>query len=169
MGGYIALALAEFYPDRISGLALVASHCFEDKPEIKKARLEDIKRVQKSSIAEVLSEMPNKLSRNSDIADYCQMLISKTSKNGVMGVLAGMAERPNRITVLESLKSPKMVIAGTDDQFIPLDTSRDMAAKVKGLELCEIKDAGHMPMMENPNETAMALLNLIKSSEEVYQ
>lgn len=36
MGGYIALALAEYYPDRLSGLALVASHAYADVPEKRK-------------------------------------------------------------------------------------------------------------------------------------
>lgn len=160
MGGYIALALAEYYPDRLSGMALVASHAFADLPEKKKARLNDIEKVKLSSPSEVLSEMPSKLSRNPEVAEHCKNLISQTSKNGVMGVLAGMAERPDRVEVMASLKIPAMVIAGTDDQLIALETSKEMTVRVKGLQLVEILNAGHMPMMENPRETAMALLNL---------
>ena len=160
MGGYITLALAEYYPDRLSGMALVASHAFADLPEKKKARLDDIEKVKLSSPAEVLSGMPGKLSRNLEVAEYCKILISKTSKNGVIGVLAGMAERPDRVEVMASLKIPSMVIAGTDDQLITIETSKEMTARVKGMQLFEILNAGHMPMIENPRETAMALLNL---------
>ena len=158
MGGYIALALAAHHPDRISYLALVASHAFADLPEKKIARLEDIERVKYSSPAEVLSGMPGKLTRNPEVAEYCKKLISQTSKNGVMGVLAGMSERPDRIEVMASLKIPVIVIAGTDDQLIPLETSKEMAKRVKGIQLIEILNTGHMPMMENPREIAKALL-----------
>lgn len=162
MGGYIVLALAEYYPDRISGIALVASHSFEDIPEKKNARIEDIERVRHSFVTEVLAEMPEKLTRNPEIAGYCKQLISKSSKNGVMGVLAGMAERPDRTAVLKALEIPKMIIAGVDDQLIPFKTSKKMAEMIKGLTLVEIKGAGHMPMMEKPFETGSALLNLFE-------
>lgn len=162
MGGYIALALADHYPDRLSGLALIASHCFEDLPDKRKSRIEDIERVRRSSVAEVLAEMPEKLTRNPQIANYCKRLISQTSENGVMGVLAGMAERSDKTEILKVIEIPKMIIAGVDDQLIPLKTSRQMAEMVKGLTLVEIKEAGHMPMMERPNETGIALLNLFE-------
>jgi len=80
----------------------------------------------------------------------------------VMGVLAGMAERSDKTEILKVIEIPKMIIAGVDDQLIPLKTSRQMAEMVKGLTLVEIKEAGHMPMMERPNETGIALLNLFE-------
>lgn len=104
--------------------------------------------------------MPGKLSRNLEVVERCKNLIFQTSKNGVMGVLAGMAERPDRIEAMALLKIPTLVVAGTDDQFIPLETSREMSAKVKGMQLFEIINVGHMPMMEHPQDTAKALLNL---------
>jgi len=162
MGGYIAISLAEHYSDRLSGFALVASHTFEDKPEKKINRIDDIERVRQTSVAEVLSEMPEKLTKYSEISDYCRKIIFQTSKNGVMGVLGGMAERLDRTLVLNSLLIPKMVIAGVDDQFIPLLTSRKMADMVDGLNLVEIAGAGHMPMMERPCETGKALINLFE-------
>lgn len=160
MGGYIALALAEFYPDRISGLAMVASHSFKDLPETKKSRIEDIEKIRNHSVTDVLSKMTERLSRNPRIADYCRTLISKSSKNGIVGVLGGMAERPDRTHILRSLKSPKLVIAGADDQFITLETSKKMAEMVKGLTIIEIENAGHVPMLEKPHETGFALMNL---------
>ncbi len=169
MGGYIALALAAHYPERVKGLALVASHAFADTQEKKNSRLLDIERVKQSSPADVLSEMPGKLSRKPEVAEYCKSLIYKTSRNGVMGVLAGMAERQDSIDILNSMRNAKMLIAGTDDQLIPLDTSKEMASKIKGLQLIEIKNAGHMPMMEKPQDTAKAITNFLNKSEEFNQ
>jgi pimeloyl-ACP methyl ester carboxylesterase len=36
MGGYVSLALAQLYPERINGLVLVGSHAFADSPRRKK-------------------------------------------------------------------------------------------------------------------------------------
>src|SRR4051794_11561291 len=38
MGGYVALALAETHPDRISGLGLISSQAAADSDETRKAR-----------------------------------------------------------------------------------------------------------------------------------
>ena len=76
-----------------------------------------------------------------------------------------MAERPDRTEVLKAMVIPKMVIAGVDDQLIPLKTSREMAKMVEGLNLIEIEGAGHMPMMEKPIETGTALLNLLNEED----
>ncbi len=162
MGGYIALALAEYYSDRLSGIALVASHSFEDPSKKKRSRIEDIEKVKQSTVAEVLADMPGKLSKYPIISDYCRVLISQCSKNGVMGVLEGMAERPNRTDILNTIVIPKMVIAGMEDQLIPIATSRKMAEMVKELTLVEIEGAGHMPMMEKPHETGRALIKLFE-------
>jgi 3-oxoadipate enol-lactonase len=169
MGGYIALALAELHPDRLKGLALIASQAFADLPEKKRARIEDIEKLKLLSPVEVLAGMPGKLSRDTRVIEYSKDLISQVSKNGVLGVLAGMAERPDRIDIMASLKIPVIAIVGIDDQLIPLKTSKDMVSIAKRMQLIEILNAGHMPMMEKPQETAKALFNFIKTSEEIYQ
>jgi 3-oxoadipate enol-lactonase len=162
MGGYITLALAEKNPEKLLGLALVASHTFADSPEKKKARLEDIEKIKISSPAEVLSDFPGKLSKDTEVADYCRILISQTSKNGAMGVLAGMSERPDRTKLLASLNKPALLIAGSNDQLIPMEINLEMYAKIKNMKVIEIKNAGHMPMMENPIQTATGLEKLIQ-------
>jgi 3-oxoadipate enol-lactonase len=169
MGGYIALALAELHQDRLLGLALIASHAFTDLPEKKRARLEDIEKLKMLTPLEVLSGMPGKLSKDIRVTEYCKTLISRASKNGILGVLAGMAERPDKIDIMASLKIPVIAIVGIDDQLIPLKTSKDMVPIAKRMQLIEILNAGHMPMMEKPQETAKALFNFIKTSEEIYQ
>jgi 3-oxoadipate enol-lactonase len=162
MGGYIALALAEKNPERVLGLALVASHTFADTPEKKKSRLFDIEKVKNSSPAEVLKDFPGKLSKIAEVADYCKRLISQTSSNGVIGVLAGMAQRPDRTEVLVSLNKPTILIAGCDDQLIPMEIFLEMSAKIKNIQMNEINNVGHMPMMEDPNQTAIALKKFIQ-------
>ena len=58
-----------------------------------------------------------------------------------------------------------MLIAGEEDQLIPMKTDLDMIEKVRDLRLVKVKNAGHMPMMENPHDMATALLSLIKNEE----
>jgi 3-oxoadipate enol-lactonase len=162
MGGYVALALAEICPERFLGIALVASHTFADSLEKMKSRLEDIEKIKNSLPAEVLKDFPEKLTRDPGVAEFCKELISQTNRNGVMGALAGMAERPDRTNILATLNIPKLLIVGSDDQLIPLENTKEMSLKIKNLQVVEIKNAGHMPMLEYPDQTAIAIENLIR-------
>ena len=83
---------------------------------------------------------------------------------GVMGVLAGMAERPDSMDILSGSNLPMMIIAGTSDQIVPLETSRSMAAGMARPWLVEISGSGHMPMLEQPTQVATALLDFIFAS-----
>lgn len=44
--------------------------------------------------------------------------------------------------------------------LIPLERAREVKAALPELHLVEIKNAGHMPMCEAPDETAQALMLL---------
>jgi len=161
MGGYVALAFAGKYPDRLLGFALVASHVYADQPDKKEARLVDIQRVENMTISELLKDMPKKLSRDPIVSSECEALIAKMGKNGIKGVLGGMAERPDSIDVLKNLGIPAVIIAGIDDQFIPIEVSREMAQQMKTPWIVEIEQAGHMLMMEKPDLTTETMLKLI--------
>lgn len=162
MGGYIALAMAEFAKDRILGLALVASHAYADSHEKKQARLADIRKLDQNEPEFILKGMAEKLSKHEEVIKNCRQLFKHMSAQGIRGVLAGMAERPDRVSVLQSLKAPKLLIAGKQDQLIPIETARNLASSIEALQLFEIENAGHMPMMESPELTSEALITLIK-------
>lgn len=157
MGGYVMLSFARHYPERISGLALVASQAFEDSPEKRRSRLADIEKVKQLSPMAVLSGMPAKLSYDPLIQKFCSQKISQVDKFGVMGVLAAMAHREDSIKLLRDINVPVGIIAGIDDQFIPIEISRKMAELVKPTIFAELENCGHMPMMENPKMTSEIL------------
>lgn len=164
MGGYVALAFAGKYPDRLMGFALVASHAYADPPDKKEARLVDIQRIENIPASELLKDMPKKLSHDPIVSSECEALIAKMGRTGIKGVLGGMVERQDSIDVLKKLMVPAVIIAGIDDQFISIEVSREMARQMKTPWIVEIEQAGHMPMMEKPDLTAETLLRLIENS-----
>jgi pimeloyl-ACP methyl ester carboxylesterase len=50
------------------------------------------------------------------------------------------------------------------DALIPIERARSVKAAVPSANLTEIKDAGHMTMMEAPQKTADALMELLFSA-----
>jgi pimeloyl-ACP methyl ester carboxylesterase len=166
MGGYVALALARYFPERLAGLTLVASRTNADAPEKRKARLDSIEDVRKNGIGDAILSMPEKLSYNKSVKKFCREIILDASQVGVMGVLAAMADRPDSLDLFLGLEIPSMIIAGQDDQIVPIESLRSVAQKMKRPWLVEISNAGHMPMLEEPKEVASALLAFIQFIKE---
>jgi pimeloyl-ACP methyl ester carboxylesterase len=161
MGGYVALSFTSCYPGRVGGLALVASHCFADEPEKKKARLETAERVERArDIQFIIENMLPNLIEDLCWQDKLRPLMAGTSPTGVAGVLRGMAERQDACQVLTDLDVPMVIIAGDKDAFVPLQRAEEMAHKIKKPWLEVIRGCGHMPMLEAAQEVSRVLIEL---------
>jgi len=157
MGGYIALAFARCFPDRLSGLALVASHIYPDSEEKTEARLKQIQELNYTEPAIVFRDMPGNLTRDKTVANHCVQLIKNTDPDCLKCVLAGMIQRQSSENIWKRFHKPAVIIAGAEDQFIPIDSSRKMAEMMLTPWLIEVRGAGHMVMMEDPVQTGDVL------------
>jgi 3-oxoadipate enol-lactonase len=160
MGGYVALAFAKAFPDRISGLSLVASQAMGDTPERKDGRYKTAADVHEKGVQIVAAAMTDKLSPNQRVRDFVRPLIGRQSVSGVAGALKAMAEREDLTSFLASFKLPLVLIHGDADELIPIDRAREIKALVPAAHLVELPGTGHMPMMEQPERTAEALQQL---------
>ena len=95
MGGYIALAFAREFPDRISGLAMVSSQTVADTPETRENRLSTAKQVMEKGVGVVVESMTPKLSTDKRIQDFAHQLIGKQRPKGISNALNSMAGRPD--------------------------------------------------------------------------
>jgi tRNA nucleotidyltransferase/poly(A) polymerase/pimeloyl-ACP methyl ester carboxylesterase len=167
MGGYVCLAFALAYPHRINGLALVASQASADKPEKRQARLVQAEEVQRKGIQTMAEAMALKLTNRPEIQTDLLKLMLQTDKKGWIAALHGMAEREDFSDRLPLIKVPTLVIAGMQDVLIPFEKAQEMADQLPSGWLEGIQNAGHMPMMEEPEGVAQALDELIQRLKDV--
>ena len=160
MGGYVALAFAKAFPQRVSGLALVSSQAAADAPERKEGRYKTAADVAQKGVQIVVDAMTDKLSSQQVVQDGIRPLIEKQSVAGVTGALKAMAEREDLTSFVSAFGRPLVLIHGDADALIPIDRAREIKALVPSANLVELAGAGHMPMMEMPKETALALKKL---------
>jgi len=157
MGGYVALAFAQAYPERVHGLALVASHVFPDAPEKKPVRYADAAAVEAQGVGIMAEGFPAKLTADPALQPVIRDIILRQSVRGVAESLRAMAERADMSTLLAGAKYPVLAIHGAADTLIPASRARDGKALAENIQLVEIEGVGHMPMMESPQKTAEAL------------
>lgn len=160
MGGYVALAFARLFPERVTGLAMVASQAAADAPERKAGRYKTARDVTEKGVAVVAEAMTPKLSNDKKVQEFLSLLMSAQSTAGVTGALKAMAERGDSMEVLSQSTFPIVLIHGDADALIPLDRAREIKSALPAAQLIKIKKAGHMPMLEFPKETAEALKKL---------
>ncbi len=62
---------------------------------------------------------------------------------------------------LEGLRKPTLIIWGEQDGLFPVMVGRRLHASIRDSELVVIKDSGHLPMWETPDETNRAILEFL--------
>jgi len=161
MGGYITLAFAENYPERLAGLGLISSRSNSDSKEKKEGRYQMVEAVQKRGSIALAESLSPRLTDNETLIRKAYDLIVQTPPLGIIGASKGMAERPDRTSLLSRITVPALVVAGKDDQIIDLDDARKMAHVLPRGKFLAISGVGHMPMTEAPAALAKGLNNLI--------
>lgn len=161
MGGYISLAFARAYPERVLGLGLVASQALADPPERKQGRYDAAVEIMKTGVGPVAESMSVKLTPDERVQTFVRNLIAVQRPVGLAGTLKAMAERDDSTAILSGLRFPVAIVHGEIDELIPVQRAQEIKADIPHAIFTELSGVGHMPMMENPQATATALKNLL--------
>lgn len=165
MGGYVALAFAELYPDFVKGMVLLNSTARADSDERKRNRDRAIKAVKHSftnfislSIANLFSE--NNRERLSKGIENVKNEALKTPLQGIVASLEGMKIRADREVILHLSPFPKLLILGEKDPVLQYEETKTQIENTK-VELISFPD-GHMSHIENQEELAKVVLDFFK-------
>lgn len=162
MGGYVGLAFAYAYPNRLAGLGLIATQAAADTPEKRQDRLNLADEIGRKGVKHLAENMSVRLTSRPELIPALRTLILKMNPKGAIGSLKGMADRSDMTDFLPSITIPALVLAGSDDVIIPVDRPRRLEKMLGRAWLVEIPSAGHMPMMEYPQQVAEAIDQLIE-------
>ncbi len=157
MGGYVALAVARMYEERLSGLGLVSSQMAADTQERKAGRYATAAQVMKEGVQPVVEAMATKLSADPAIQDFVRGVISRQPAAGVASALRAMAGRPDSSDIFKQFPFPVVIVHGDADMLIPVERGQEMKDALPSAHYVELPGAGHMPMMENPKRVSEAL------------
>lgn len=165
MGGYVALAFAELYPDNVKGIVLLNSTSRADSEERKANRDRAIVAVKQNysafirmSIANLFSE--DNRERLSDIIEEVKSEALKTPLQGIVAALEGMKIRKDREVILHFAPYPIQLILGKKDPVLNYDDSLEQVEGTQ-VQLITFED-GHMSHFENQTELLAVLNGFLK-------
>lgn len=162
MGGYVALAFAELFPQHMKGLCLFHSTAMPDSEEKKKNRervAEIVKNDHSQLVAELIPKLfdPENVSLLKTEVAHAKQIALDTPQEGIVAALRGMKERPSREMVLKNSKFPVLFIIGKKDVILAWENLLLLASLPKRSFNIVLEHAGHMGFYEAPEETFKAL------------
>jgi pimeloyl-ACP methyl ester carboxylesterase len=167
MGGYVTLAYAEKYPERLGRFGLFHSTAFEDSAEKKAGREKNIAFISKYGSAKFQEQaIPNLFSEESRTRtpEKVSAMIgrySNFSPSALVAYTKAMKDRPERIHVLKNFKKAVLFIMGEKDTAVPIE---------QGLKQCGVPElsyiyiaaqSGHLGMLEEPEFCLKALQDFL--------
>ena len=168
MGGYVALEFLRKWRSRVRGLMLVDTRAGADSPEGRRGRDAAAAAARERGTAAVADAMLPKLFAGETAPEVgpawnrIEAMIHATPVPGIVGALSAMRDRPDSSDLLPTLAGlPVLVVTGETDRIIPADAARAMADAIPGARLEVIAGAGHLPPVEQPEETTRVIAEFL--------
>lgn len=166
MGGYVALAFADLYPEAITGLVLLNSTTYPDNHERKINRNRAIKMAHKEYVSLVKISISNlfNIDNRDKIKSEIEAVKNEALKTPLQGYIAaqeGMKVRKNKEHVLHLTSFPKLLILGEKDGVLNYEENIKQIEETN-TQLVSFPD-GHMSHIENKTELKKVLVSFLLS------
>lgn len=169
MGGYIALAAQQKFPDRFEALILCDTQCIADTPEAKEKRLDTIKQIKAKGPEEFNEKFiksvfyEDSLKTKPELVKELSAVVYTNSEHILTAGLTALANRTETCSTLKDIEIPTLILCGSDDAVTPLKQSEAMHKEISASVLVVIHRAGHVSNLEQPDIFNQHLLDFLAS------
>jgi pimeloyl-ACP methyl ester carboxylesterase len=162
MGGYIAFEILRLAPERVLKLALISTSARPDTAEATENRRRGIELARAGKLAQAAANsFPNAVHpSNLDNAQIKALHLEMALTNGAEAYISqqeAIISRPDSRSLFGAIKAPTAVIVGDGDKITPPEVAREMADGIAGAALSVIPNAGHLALVEQPEQVRGAL------------
>ena len=168
IGGGVAQYLLVSSAVEVSRLALVNAVMYDSWPAPTVARFRDPAVAAATSTADVVAARREAVAKalarpasEAEMIDYLQPWTDPRVARSWLA-LAGAADHRHTLELLPKLgrsNTPKLLVWGEDDQFQTIDYAERFVREIPASKLVRVKAAGHIPMENNPQAVARALVD----------
>ena len=164
MGGYVALALADLFPDRIEKLLLLNSTFKADSEERKQKRKQAIGIIRQDPKLFIRTVIPNlfpvkaRKAHQSTIEELIEKA-SAMSSEAIVQASEAMIHRPDRSAVFGALKERGALVVAEQDNLV--DVQAILAAANAYGNTAELFPGGHMLPFESIDKVRIFLTKFI--------
>ena len=151
VGGMIALGLAAERPDLVRALILCDTGAKIGAPEMWDARIAAVEEGGIAALADVILErwFARAFRERDPAFPLWRNMLTRTTLAGYTGTCAAIRDT-DLIESTSRLRLPCLAVCGADDGATPPDLVRETAELIPGSRFELIRDAGHLPCIEQP-------------------
>ncbi|MEQ8910456.1 MAG: alpha/beta hydrolase [Vicingaceae bacterium] len=154
LGGYVALAFAEAYPDLLRGLILINSSAKGDSKERKMSRDKFAKLLKENKDRALRQLVPTFFQSKQrgthwKVKKYLQWARA-CSLQGIIATVEGMKRRKEREIILKFSPYPYLYLIGEKDPLFNIDEGKKEASLGERGDYKILKKASHMAPLEDP-------------------
>lgn len=166
MGGIVALDIIARAPERVERLALMDTTPLADAADNYKVRTRQIADVHAGRLDDIMRDelKPAYLApgpRKSAVLDLCMKMARDLGPDVFEAQSLALRDRGGLEHVLPTIDVPTLVLCGAQDRLCPPDRHVQMHQAIPNSTLVQIEGAGHLPTLEQPEQTIAALKHWI--------
>lgn len=170
MGGFVGMRIAARRPELLRSLALLDTSA-EPEPERNLPRYRMLNQVARllgvgTVAGQVLPILFGKSSledpsRAADQRAWRRTLVS--NRRSIHRAVTGVIERETILPELDRIRTPTLVLVGSEDVATGVDAARKIHGAIAGSRYVEIPRAGHSAPVEQPEAVTAALAEFLQS------
>jgi len=169
MGGIVAMEIVSQAPERVERLALLDTNPLAELPDVLKRRGPQIDAIKNGQLKEIIRDemKPNYLFdgvRKTEILKLCMDMALDIGPDAFIRQSIALRDRVDQKNTLGSYKRPALVLCGRHDVLCPLERHELMHTLLENSKLEIIEDAGHLPTLEQPKITTIALASWLEDT-----
>ncbi|MBX3453726.1 alpha/beta hydrolase [Ferrovibrio sp.] len=169
-GGYVALAMLERAPERVLGIAMIASASFADTPEQRPAREAAIAAAQRGEHLKLVAGqgavvMHPKAAADAALVELRMKLAADYGAQRLIAHARAMMARPDRTALLTNSGRSVLLAAAREDRVVPPALMQKMADAAPHAVFETIAESGHLLPLEQPALLAASLARWIGAAE----
>ena len=169
MGGIVAMEVLRQAPDRVERLALLDTNPLAEASEVKARRAPQMAAVREGRLRQVMRDemKPNYLAdgpRQGAILDLCMAMATDLGPDVFLRQSQALMDRIDQRATLSAYTGKTLVLCGRADGLCPVERHQLMHDLLPDSVLTIIEDAGHLPTLEQPQETTAALIRWLEDT-----
>ena len=162
MGGIVAMEVVRQAPARVTRLALLDTNPKPETDTVAQMREPQIAKVLDGQLRAVMRDemKPNYLTDGPNIGqilDICMAMAETLGPAVFVRQSRALQTRPDQQETLRDVRVPSLILCGKDDTLCPPHRHTLMRDLIPDATLTVIKQAGHLPTLEQPDATNKAL------------